>query len=780
MSDTAARPAAGRPSWSPRSRLVHVPLGDYMARVYTVDPTPAGRAGALPAGRRRPRRGPAVAASTPCRCSAFSLVSVLLLYALQRLQPLPAALAGAVRVSRRRGVEHRGLVRDQHQLAVLLRRVDAWATWCRWPGSRCRTSSPPRSAWPSPSRWSAASPAPAPTGSATSGSTWSAGVVRILLPLAVRRRRRCCWSRGRGAEPRRPDRRRRPWPAAPSTITGGPVASQEAIKELGTNGGGFFNANSPHPFENPTPLTNLLEIFLLLRDPVRLTRTFGRMVGDSGRAARSSAAMARAAGLAWSRSASCARGEPRAGHGARSWPAAPMEGKEARFGVAALGAVRGLDHRHVDRRGQLVRTTRFTAARRRVALVNMMLGEVAPGRGRRRAVRDPRARDPRGVPRRADGRAHPGVPAARRSAAREIKLVVALHPDHAGARAARDRRRRRRCRRRARRRCSTPGRTGCPRCSTPSPRPPTTTAPRSPGFSAAPRFYNTALGLAMLLGRFLPIVLVLALAGSLARQQPVPATAGTLPTHTPAVRRPARRRRSSSSPASPSSPPWRSARSRRPCSEHTVRRALATGTPDAPARPSPARGGGACSTRRCCSRRCPTALRKLDPRHHGPQPGDVRRRVGAVLDHRAGRRATRACSPGRSRSWLWLTVLFANLAEAVAEGRGKAQAATLRATRTETIARRLRDGRHRGAGPGTAAARRRPGGRRGRRGDPRRRRRRRGHRQRRRVGDHRRVRPGDPRVRRRPSAGHRRHQGAVRPDRRADHRQARRDASSTG
>ena len=64
------------------------------------------------------------------------------------------------------------------------------------------------------------------------------------------------------------------------TITGGPVASQEAIKELGTNGGGFYNANSAHPFENPTPLSNLFEIFLLLLIPVCLTRTFGLMVGD--------------------------------------------------------------------------------------------------------------------------------------------------------------------------------------------------------------------------------------------------------------------------------------------------------------------------------------------------------------------------------------------------------------------------------------------------------------------------------------------------------------------
>lgn len=65
------------------------------------------------------------------------------------------------------------------------------------------------------------------------------------------------------------------------TLPMGPVASQEAIKEFGTNGGGFFNANSSHPFENPTPLSNALEIFLILMIPAGLTYTFGRMAGNT-------------------------------------------------------------------------------------------------------------------------------------------------------------------------------------------------------------------------------------------------------------------------------------------------------------------------------------------------------------------------------------------------------------------------------------------------------------------------------------------------------------------
>src|SRR5262249_21631232 len=64
------------------------------------------------------------------------------------------------------------------------------------------------------------------------------------------------------------------------TITGGPVASQEVIKELGTNGGGFYNANSAHPFQNPTSWTNWIENFLLSCIPFSLPRTFGRMVGS--------------------------------------------------------------------------------------------------------------------------------------------------------------------------------------------------------------------------------------------------------------------------------------------------------------------------------------------------------------------------------------------------------------------------------------------------------------------------------------------------------------------
>ena len=67
---------------------------------------------------------------------------------------------------------------------------------------------------------------------------------------------------------------------AAQVIAQGPVASQEIIKELGTNGGGFFNANSAHPYENPTPLTDLLEMLAIFAIGAGLTHTFGKMAGD--------------------------------------------------------------------------------------------------------------------------------------------------------------------------------------------------------------------------------------------------------------------------------------------------------------------------------------------------------------------------------------------------------------------------------------------------------------------------------------------------------------------
>ncbi len=113
---------------------------------------------------------------------------------------------------------------------------------------------------------------------------------------------------------------------------GGAVASQEAIKELGTNGGGYFNANSAHPFENPTPFTNLFEIFLLLVIPFALTRTFGVMVGSIKQGYAILATMA----TIWVGFVALMMWTEFAHHGAALQAAGgAMEGKEQRIGVGA-------------------------------------------------------------------------------------------------------------------------------------------------------------------------------------------------------------------------------------------------------------------------------------------------------------------------------------------------------------------------------------------------------------------------------------------------------------
>ena len=167
------------------------------------------------------------------------------------------------------------------------------------------------------------------------------------------------------------------------TIAQGPVASQEVIKELGTNGGGFFNANSAHPFENPTPLINFFEMFLILVIPAGLTFTLGRMTGAPGHGWAVLAAMffLYAVGFStvyWAESHPHLLIHGAAQTGTLTAPAGNMEGKEVRFGVsqsslfanvttdASCGAVNTMHDSLTPLGGMMV-------------LINLMFGEVVFG-----------------------------------------------------------------------------------------------------------------------------------------------------------------------------------------------------------------------------------------------------------------------------------------------------------------------------------------------------------------------------------------------------------------
>ncbi|MEU7410199.1 potassium-transporting ATPase subunit KdpA [Streptomyces sp. NPDC042638] len=307
---------------------------------------------------------------------------------------------------------------------------------------------------------------------------------------------------------------------------GGAVASQEAIKEVGTNGGGYFNANSAHPFENPTPFTNLLEIFLILVIPFSLTRTFGVMVGNVKQGYAILAAMF----TIWLGFTALMMWTEFAHHGpALQAAGGAMEGKETRFGVGAssifavsttLTSTGAVNSFHSS----------FTGLGGGITMLSMMLGEIAPG---------------------GTGSGLYGMLIMAVIAVFIAGLMVGRTPEYLGKKIG--------------------GRemklAACYILITPAlvlvftaasmalPTPPHsmlnsgahgfsevlyafTSASNNngsafAGLNANTDWFNTMTGLAMLLGRFLPMVFVLALAGSLAGQTPVPVTAGTLRTEKP-------------------------------------------------------------------------------------------------------------------------------------------------------------------------------------------------------------------------------------------------------
>jgi K+-transporting ATPase ATPase A chain len=320
------------------------------------------------------------------------------------------------------------------------------------------------------------------------------------------------------------------------TLPMGPVASQEAIKELGTNGGGFFNANSAHPYENPTPLTNFLEMFAILVIPFALTYTFGRMVGDTRQGWALLAAMlvlfVTLTVVAFRSEQSgnplvAAQGVDQVASALQS--GGNMEGKETRFGVAAsalfvavttatsCGAVNAMHDSLMPMGGF-------------VPLFLIQLGELAPG----------------GV--------GTGIYSILMFAVLGVfiaGLMIGRTPEYLGKKieafemkmasvfilttpfivligsaiAV----------------MSTAGVAGI---ANPGPHgfseilyafssAANNNGSAFGGLSANTPFYNVATGLAMWFGRFWPIVATLAISGSLAAKKRIPVTEGTMPTHGP-------------------------------------------------------------------------------------------------------------------------------------------------------------------------------------------------------------------------------------------------------
>ncbi|MFE4669205.1 potassium-transporting ATPase subunit KdpA [Streptomyces sp. NPDC056716] len=307
---------------------------------------------------------------------------------------------------------------------------------------------------------------------------------------------------------------------------GGAVASQEAIKELGTNGGGYFNANSAHPFENPTPFTNLFEIFLILVIPFAMTRAFGVMVGSVKQGYAILAAMATiwlgfVALMMWTEFHHSGTAFQIAG--------GAYEGKEVRFGVGG-SAIFGVSTTLTSTGAVDAFLSSFTGLGGGIALLGMMLGEIAPG----------------GV-----GSGLYGMLIMAIIAVFIAGLMVGRTPEYLGKKIG--------TREIKFAACyilitpalvlvltafamalPTPGNSmtnsgahGFSEILYAYTSAANNNGSAFAGLNADTQWFNSTLGVAMLLGRFLPMVFILALAGSLAEQKPVPETAGTLRTDKP-------------------------------------------------------------------------------------------------------------------------------------------------------------------------------------------------------------------------------------------------------
>jgi len=320
------------------------------------------------------------------------------------------------------------------------------------------------------------------------------------------------------------------------TLPMGPMASQESIKELGTNGGGFLNANSAHPFENPTALTDFLQILAILLIPAGLTYTFGRMVGDTRQGWAVFAAMLiLLVPLLWIAVSNEQGGNPRiAALGVDQTasdlqPGGNMEGKEARFGVGAsalfatvtTGTSCGAVNSAHDS---------FTPLGGLVPLFQMQLGEVVFG-GVGTGLYSILifaiigvfiaglmiGRTPEYL-----GKKIEAFEMKMSSIAILVMPFIVLVGTAVAVSAAA-----------GKAGVANPGAHGFSEILYAFTSAANNNGSAFGGISANTVFYNTALGLVMWIGRYWPIVAVLAIAGSLAAKKRVPVTAGTMPTHGP-------------------------------------------------------------------------------------------------------------------------------------------------------------------------------------------------------------------------------------------------------
>ncbi|WP_322760232.1 potassium-transporting ATPase subunit KdpA [Frankia sp. Cr2] len=310
------------------------------------------------------------------------------------------------------------------------------------------------------------------------------------------------------------------------SVTGGPVASQEIIKEFGTNGGGFYNANSAHPFENPTNWTNWLEIYLLLSIGFSLPRTFGKMVGDTrqGLAIVSVMVVLALIGIF------LVNGLQMAHHGTvPTAVGASTEGTEARFGI--LGSATFAAATTLTSTGAVNSFhDSYTSLGGAVLLLNMMLGEIAPG-GTGSGLYGMLilavlavfvgglmiGRTPEYLGKKISGREMKFASLYILTTPTFVLVVTALAMALPGERAA----------------MLNSGAHGLSEVLYAATSAGNNNGSAFAGISVNTTWWNTALGISMLAARFLPMVFALGLAGSLARQKPVPASAGTLPTHRP-------------------------------------------------------------------------------------------------------------------------------------------------------------------------------------------------------------------------------------------------------